>query len=296
MDYRRLLYFVEIVDAGTYTAAADRLLIAQPALSRQMKNLENDLEFELFQREGSHMVLTPAGRKFLPMARRLLSETSNVKRAALSLNRGSTDHLTLAATVTSIYEVVAPFLATLDASAPMTVTRAEPHFEIYNSLSQHADVGVSPAPPAPNLYHRTVGTVPIRAWVDPKHAWAQDQRTEITVEELMPYHVILPSHRSTSRHLVDTALSKAGMTPRRITECDDGATVLALAGAGHGVGISTERSSPHAVALTIYDEKQGNVLELPLHIAWQHNHFAAETLTVLADGLHHFMLEQYALT
>lgn len=293
MDYRRLRYFVEIVDAGTFTAAADRLLIAQPALSRQMKNLESDLEFGLFQREGNRMVLTAAGRKFLPMARRLLSETRNAKRAARSLHEGATDNLTLAATVTTIYEIVAPFLATLDTSAPMTVTRAEPHFEIYNSLSQHADVGVSPAPPDPNLYHRKVGTIPIRAWVSPNHDWVRARRTGIAIDELKSHHVILPSHRSTSRHIVDTALSKAEMTPRRITECDDGATVLALAGSGHGVGISTERSSPHAIPLAIHDERQRDILSLTLHVAWQRNHFASDTLTVLADGLHQFMLEQY---
>lgn len=297
MNYHRLLYFLEIVEAGTYTSAANNLRIAQPALSRQMKNLENELGFALFQRDGNRMILSHAGRRFVPIARETFKKIKEAEQATLEIQRGTVEKLTLATTVTTIYEIVAPFLATLHTPAPMIVTRAESHFEIYSTLWRHADIGISPTPPIPGLHYRTVENIPIRAWVNREHPWAKQQLPAVEVSDLVDNHLIIPSHNSASRYVIDSALSNAKKTPRKVTECDNGATILALAGTGHGVGVSTELSSEYAIPISIRNNinNGSEILNIPLHIAWQHNHFAYATIEKIAIDIHKFINEKYKL-
>ena len=102
MNLRRLQYFLAVVDAGTVTAAAERIHIAQPALSRQIKTLENELKLRLFEAQGNKLALTPAGRAFIPAARRLMLETQSLEDAADALRTGRVATLVAAATAASV--------------------------------------------------------------------------------------------------------------------------------------------------------------------------------------------------
>ena len=68
---RQLRYFVEIAECGSFSAAAERLFVAQSALSRQIKELENQLQTPLFERTARLPRLTAAGEAFFPKARNL---------------------------------------------------------------------------------------------------------------------------------------------------------------------------------------------------------------------------------
>ncbi|WP_143673908.1 LysR family transcriptional regulator, partial [Streptomyces sp. or20] len=73
MELRVLRYFLTIVETGSVTKAAEVVRVAQPSLSRQLRGLEGDLGMKLFDRGGKQMVLTAAGRRFLPLARDLVA-------------------------------------------------------------------------------------------------------------------------------------------------------------------------------------------------------------------------------
>lgn len=85
---RQLRYFVEIADSGSFTAAAERLYVAQSALSRQIKELEQHLGTQLFERTARQPRLTPAGEAFLGRARQLLADLDNAQRLALEVGQG----------------------------------------------------------------------------------------------------------------------------------------------------------------------------------------------------------------
>lgn len=76
MDLRHLRTFVTVAELGTVSKAADRLRIAQPALSRQIATLEQDLGLRLFDRVGRRLVLTSAGEELLGDCRGLLSQAT----------------------------------------------------------------------------------------------------------------------------------------------------------------------------------------------------------------------------
>ncbi|WP_026534750.1 LysR family transcriptional regulator [Arthrobacter sp. H14] len=295
MNYRRIMYFLAVVDAGTVTAAAEILHIAQPALSRQLKTLEAELKIELFESRRHRLVLTQAGRAFVPVARRLMVETRSTTDAVAALRSGRVATLVVAATAASTRGFIAPFLAGTTRQDPLILTRETSHFEIYESLLHGADFVISPAPPESDLESLPLGSVPLKVFTSSDHEWAAAGRSEVSLEELCRCHVILPSHHSVSRHILDNALNQAGLSLSQTSECDDGQTILALSAAGHGVGVATDQSSFGAYAVLIKqptDTGAASVLELPLHAAWMPGHFAADTIRSLAERLRTFIGEQ----
>jgi LysR family nitrogen assimilation transcriptional regulator len=79
MNLRTLKYFVAIAEAGSLTAAANAIPIAQPALTRQIHELEVDLGVQLFQRVPRGVLLTPAGATFYESAQRILAEAARLR-------------------------------------------------------------------------------------------------------------------------------------------------------------------------------------------------------------------------
>ncbi|MCA4962710.1 LysR family transcriptional regulator [Pseudomonas sp. Y24-6] len=88
LSTRQLRYFVEIAECGSFSAAAERLFIAQSALSRQMKAMETRLQTPLFERTARQPRLTAAGHAFLPRARSLLNELSKASEMATQVGNG----------------------------------------------------------------------------------------------------------------------------------------------------------------------------------------------------------------
>ncbi|NMX80976.1 MULTISPECIES: LysR family transcriptional regulator [Pseudomonas] len=92
---RQLRYFVEIADSGSFSAAAERLFVAQSALSRQIKELESQLHTPLFERTARQPRLTAAGEAFYPRARNLLSELLKASDLATQVGQGQLGTLRL---------------------------------------------------------------------------------------------------------------------------------------------------------------------------------------------------------
>ena len=88
MELRHLRYFVAVGEEQHYGRAADRLRLAQPALSRQIQDLECELGFKLFERLPRGVKLTDAGKTFLEEARRILREVDEATSRARRVARG----------------------------------------------------------------------------------------------------------------------------------------------------------------------------------------------------------------
>lgn len=80
MDIKQLLYFVTVVNEGNITAASKKLHIAQPALSNQIKNLEEDLNVKLFHRGPRKIILTEAGEILFNKANNILELKSSIRK------------------------------------------------------------------------------------------------------------------------------------------------------------------------------------------------------------------------
>src|ERR1700746_3910083 len=88
MELRHLRYFVAVGEEQHYGRAAERLHVAQPALSRQIQDLEGEMGFLLFDRLPRGVRLSAAGIAFLSDARRILQDVGEVKRRAEQIALG----------------------------------------------------------------------------------------------------------------------------------------------------------------------------------------------------------------
>src|SRR5579862_9105424 len=88
MELRHLRYFVAVGEEQHYRRAAQRLRVAQPALSRQIQNLEEEIGFKLFERLPRGVKITAAGKLFLDDARRILTEITDATARAKRIGTG----------------------------------------------------------------------------------------------------------------------------------------------------------------------------------------------------------------
>src|SRR6266436_4390888 len=95
MELRHLRYFVAVADTLNFTRAAEKLRLAQPSLTRQIHNLEEEIGVQLLNRSKSHVSLTVEGRSFLVDARRLLALATESVAAVQRLSRGETGQLNI---------------------------------------------------------------------------------------------------------------------------------------------------------------------------------------------------------
>lgn len=91
MELRHLKYFVAVVEEQSFTKAAEKLFIAQPPLSRQIQNLENELEIQLFERGSRPLKTTAAGLFFYQHAVKLLSNAEEIK--SMTKRMGAVDRV-----------------------------------------------------------------------------------------------------------------------------------------------------------------------------------------------------------
>src|ERR1700733_5887326 len=94
MELRTLRYFVHVADARSFSKASVFLRVEQPALSRQVRKLEDEIGMPLFVRAGHHLELTEAGQLLLGRAHLLLRQASNTPdlTSAAALHLGGTLH------------------------------------------------------------------------------------------------------------------------------------------------------------------------------------------------------------
>jgi len=88
MELRHLRYFVAVAEALNFTKAATRLHVAQPALSRQVSDLEDELGVDLLKRTSHCVLLTEEGKLFLDEARGILKRADESVTKVRALTRG----------------------------------------------------------------------------------------------------------------------------------------------------------------------------------------------------------------
>lgn len=284
-------YFLALADSGTVTAAATQLGITQPALSRQLRRFEKELDLELFARAGSALVLTDAAHALIPTCRRLLAESARAGQAVDALRSGNVAALRVAATPTTISTLLAPFIEAAGSSVPLLTTFPVSHYEVFEALEGTADLVIAPIPPGPEVASLPLGSVPVRAWMPPTHPLALEcaGSAAVEAERLLKERLALPTRRSVSRGVLDSFIGRAGLSLGSHVECDDTATLSALARSGQAVALMTELQPARLVGFDVVDG--GKSLDgVPLVAAWSPGHYAREEIAQIARRFRSFIV------
>src|SRR5215831_7173287 len=118
MDLKRLRTFVVVAEQGTVSGAAKTLRITQPALSRQLQDLQAEFGVRLFDHVGRRLRLTAEGAELVPTCRNLLSQADHVLEHARSLAHGDSGELNVGAPPHLIASVFPGFLRQFAAKYP----------------------------------------------------------------------------------------------------------------------------------------------------------------------------------
>src|SRR5438105_2637062 len=118
MDLKRLRTFIAVAELGTVSRAALHLRISQPALSRQISELEQEFGLRLFDRVGRRLMLTAVGEQVLEQGRRVLGEVGSLGARLELLRRGGRGVLRVAAPPQTIESVLSRFLSRYSESFP----------------------------------------------------------------------------------------------------------------------------------------------------------------------------------
>ena len=118
MDLKRLRTFVVVAEQGTVSSAAKTLRITQPALSRQLQDLQAEFGVRLFDHVRRRLRLTAEGAELVPTCRSLLSQADNVLEHARSLAHGDSGELNVGASPHMIASVFPGFLRQFAAKYP----------------------------------------------------------------------------------------------------------------------------------------------------------------------------------
>lgn len=245
VSLRQIRYLLAIADTGSLTAAAARLYVAQPALSRQLAQTEETLGFPLFRREARGVCPTPAGALFLERVRGLAGMLDDAVDDARRLERGEVGVLRLLHS--SSVPVAGPLLAALQAftealpGARVDLDRVSSELQGVEILAGRADIGVARLPVlrrSPELVQRPLPAE--RLWVAlPAHHPLAAEAGPLPLEALRDERFVSAVHRERgglARRVTDLCL-EAGFVPNSASVQSRKTSMLALVAAGFGVAV-----------------------------------------------------------
>jgi DNA-binding transcriptional LysR family regulator len=292
MDLRLLRTFQLVARTGTVSAAAETLRVTQPALSRQVRQLERELGFDLFTRDRGRLVLSSAGRRFLEASEQILAGVSAAESLAGQLRAGRLTRLIVAAPTTTLTDVLAPFLATFYDDDPLTTVEEADFAAALDGLRSGVDLAIVTSPPPDGLASRRIAVLPIWAYVPADHHFARLR--QISVGHLAGLDLVVLRPGPRPRQLIDEAMIDEGVAPGSLIECGNPQVAQALAAAGRGVAVVSDDPRFGLVPLRIA-LRDGRFLTLTLHAAWRPDHHAAEQLARMAARLSQFCGIRYGV-
>jgi DNA-binding transcriptional LysR family regulator len=274
MDLKHLRAFVAVAENGTVSRAAVRLNTAQPALSRQIIDLEQELGIALFDRVGRRLRLTGEGEQLLGNCRQLLGFATSLVEQAHELRRGDSGVLKVTASPQMIDNVFSGFLHRYAECYPNVLVKliegigANVLAFIERGDAMLGTVGHEAIPRDNDHFGKRLllSVTFSAAYHQPYNLGAG---ISIDVRRLEPYPLLLLNPSFVLRKTFDAACRLAEVRPNVHFECSSPHTLLSLAEAGHGVAIVPSNVLLHRyklMALPIVS--QGRPLHEPLSIFW----------------------------
>lgn len=240
MDTQNLKAFVAVAVSRSFSLAADRLHITQPAISKRIHMLEQQLDTQLFDRIGRQVSLTEAGRTLLPHAEAILDAMHTARRAIADLSgevRGQLKLITshhiglhrlprILREYTERYPMVDLDISFMDSSeAYAAVLKGDCDLGIITEVAQNNEA----------LNTRTVWKDTMLFVAAPQHPLSK--LGAVTLADISPYQALLPERRFYTTQLVEELFTRNGLSIRINLATNYLETIKALISAGYAWGV-----------------------------------------------------------
>lgn len=259
MELRHLRYFVMSAEELNISRAASRLRVSQPAVSRQIHDLEDELGVALFDRDPAGLKLTPAGENFLPHARDILRRTREAVDRIGAFRAASQVRLSVGYIALSLAGTLTPALrrfAERFPDVPVDLVELAPTEQTEALRDKKIDLALlgNPCPGVEDEFAvKQIASAPLAAVLPDHHLLAL--RKKIRVVELSEEKFIGFCEKTfpDRNHIIIEACRQAGFTPCIEQVATNPSAALALVASGKGVTLMPEEAEhlPHPQAVFI---------------------------------------------
>lgn len=242
VELRHLRYFVVVAEELSFTRAAAKLHVAQPALSRQMHDLEDELKVPLFERTRTGVQLTCAGRAFYPKVRETLTQASEAANAARNATGEMTGRLAIGYPSGLHLNYLAPVIAKFREAHPQV------EFDFFYGLppeqlkalrNARIDFGFVPLPVrAEGIEQNVIWRVPFKVVLPEQHPLAR--KRDFTLTDLRDERFVFSTRESRPEFYDEffRVCANAGFHPHVVQEVGGYPTnILGLVSVGAGVSV-----------------------------------------------------------
>jgi DNA-binding transcriptional LysR family regulator len=245
MELRHLRYFLAVAEALNFTKAAALLRVAQPALSRRVQDLEDEIGVDLLKRSPRGVVLTAEGKVFLDKTRHILKLADESVEQVRALARGEEGELHMGYAPAPTVEILPPALAAFQKAFPRVRVLLHDFSEqelidgLRNGKLELALMPRGAGLQTVGLEFETLRSYPICVAVAPTHPFAR--RKTITLEMVAAEPMIGFNRKDYPEYYVglDRIFEPLGVKPRVVVECDSSSSLITEIETGRGVAIAS---------------------------------------------------------
>ncbi len=256
MELRHLRYFVAVAEELNFTRAAEKLHLAQPSLTRQIHNLEDELGVRLLDRTRNQVSLTEEGRRFLIDARGLVALSLESVIAVQRFSRGESGQLNLGYLFKFNFDLLPSTLATFYQTCPeiaVNLFDMSPAEQIRALEARKIDlgfVGLRPSASSRNmagLNWQRVASHDVVVVVPARHPLAKKRKIKISDLKPLFFAAISEQTHPGSREWLSGVCQRAGFTPRVLQDVELESGLMTFVAEGLGVTLAREqiRKLPH---------------------------------------------------
>ncbi|GAA4271690.1 LysR substrate-binding domain-containing protein [Aquimarina gracilis] len=245
MNIQQLKNVLLLSEKLNFTRAAEELNIVQPALSRQIKQLEEEIGATLFERDKRNVKLTRAGIYFINEAKKLISQSERMVKHTAHIHNGQAGEIRIAFTHSVMQTILPDILKTINQRSPgiKAILKEMNNRDQYLALQQNdLDIGFATNPMVPvNLKSKVLHIDNFVILLPENHPVHKDNYKDFSVFAKEEFIFPTVSDGPNYVHILESICVDAGFTPKIIHETDSASTSFRLVEAG--LGISLEPAS-----------------------------------------------------
>jgi DNA-binding transcriptional LysR family regulator len=244
MELRHLRYFVAVAEALNFTRAAGQLRIAQPALSRQVRDLEDEIGVDLLKRTRRGVTLTAEGKLFLQEVRAVLNSVEESVEKVRALARGQYGELHIGYSPSPTIEILPPALSAFQKAYPQVnvllhdTSRREAIDGLCSGELQLAVMPEAMNMPSAGIEFETLRTYPFCVAVAPTHPLARLKAVPLEKAAAEPLVGFTRKDYPDYYPLIERIFQTIGKKPRLAMECDSASSLIAAVESGRGITLS----------------------------------------------------------